>query len=131
MDHTMEKANLQVTFPKEKLEALAFYMQEKELTVESELQNYMTSIYEKYVPAPTRRYLSRNDTKEEQKEEKEVSSSKNVPSNEERNTKNIVKREKKRAEKEQKEAEQSSVTETFEEITEQSEEESQGMVMTM
>ena len=38
MSISTEKATLQVTFQKEKLEALRFYMDEKSLTVESELQ---------------------------------------------------------------------------------------------
>jgi hypothetical protein len=64
MSVTTEKAVLQVSFPKDKLEALKFYMDEKDTTVEKELQGYVKSIYEKYVPAPTRRYLDRNDSVE-------------------------------------------------------------------
>ena len=61
MSITTEKTTLQVSFPKEKLEALKFYMDEKDTTVEKELQGHVKSIYEKYVPAATRRYLDRND----------------------------------------------------------------------
>ena len=61
---TEEKAVLQVSFSKEKLEALKFYMDEKDTTVEKELQAHIKSVYEKYVPAPTRRYLERNDSSE-------------------------------------------------------------------
>ncbi len=57
-----EIAVLQVSFSKEKLEALKFYMDEKDTTVEKELQDHIKSVYEKYVPAPTRRYLDRNDS---------------------------------------------------------------------
>ena len=61
----MEKVTLQVTFPKEKLEALRFYMNEKQLTVEEELQKHIKNTYDKYVPSATRRYLDRNDNSEE------------------------------------------------------------------
>ncbi|MFT9494740.1 DUF6103 family protein [Anaerosolibacter sp.] len=64
MSITTEKTTLQVSFPKEKLEALKFYMDEKDTTVEKELQGHIKSIYEKYVPAATRRYLDRNDLAE-------------------------------------------------------------------
>ena len=64
MSITTEKTTLQVSFPKEKLEALKFYMDEKDTTVEKELQGHIKSIYEKYVPAATRRYLDRNDSGE-------------------------------------------------------------------
>lgn len=59
-----EKATLQVSFPKEKLEALKFYMDEKDTTVEKELQGHIKSVYEKYVPVATRRYLDRKDSAE-------------------------------------------------------------------
>ena len=64
MSITTDKTTLQVSFPKEKLEALKFYMDEKDTTVEKELQGHIKSIYEKYVPAATRRYLDRNDPAE-------------------------------------------------------------------
>ena len=64
MSITTEKTTLQVSFPKEKLEALKFYMDEKDTTVEKELQGHIKSIYEKYVPSATRRYLDRNDPAE-------------------------------------------------------------------
>ena len=64
MSITTEKTTLQVSFPKEKLEALKFYMDEKDTTVEKELQGHVKSIYEKYVPSATRRYLDRNDPAE-------------------------------------------------------------------
>lgn len=62
MSITTEKATIQVCFPKEKLNALKFYMDEKDTTVEKELQSHVRGVYEKYVPAATRRYLDRNDS---------------------------------------------------------------------
>jgi len=62
MSITTEKATIQVSFSKEKLDALKFYMDEKDTTIEKELQSHIRSVYEKYVPAATRRYLDRNDS---------------------------------------------------------------------
>ena len=42
--------------------------------IEKELQEHMKSIYEKYVPAPTRRYLDRNDSAKEVLKDVAVSS---------------------------------------------------------
>jgi len=64
MTVSIEKVTVQVTFQKEKMEALRFYMDEKELTVEGELQKHIKNIYEKYVPTSTRRYLERNDNEQ-------------------------------------------------------------------
>lgn len=127
-----EKTTLQVTFPKEKLEALRFYMNEKELTVEVELQNFMKSIYEKYVPAPTRRYLDRNDNGQEIQAEIAVVTNENVSETTSRNT---TIRGRRRAERTQN-AEEQATAETInvgeiEDTSGQAQEESQGMVMSM
>lgn len=74
MSVIIEKETLQVCFSKEKLTALKFYMDEKDTTVEKELQNYIKNIYEKYVPAATRRYLDRNDSPEELQAEVDIAS---------------------------------------------------------
>lgn len=74
MSMTNEKATLQVSFSKEKLDAMKFYMDEKETTIEKELQLHVKSVYEKYVPAPTRRYLDRNDSEVENQTEEAVES---------------------------------------------------------
>lgn len=62
MSITTEKSTIQVSFSKEKLDALKFYMDEKDTTLEKELQSHVRGVYEKYVPAATRRYLDRNDS---------------------------------------------------------------------
>ena len=64
MSNPKEETMLKVSFLNEKLEALRFYMAEKELTVEGELQKFIDNIYQKYIPAPTRRYLDRDDKEE-------------------------------------------------------------------
>lgn len=62
MSITTEKSTIKVSFSKGKLDALKFYMDEKDTTLEKELQSHVRGVYEKYVPAATRRYLDRNDS---------------------------------------------------------------------
>ena len=57
----MEQETLQVSFDAAKLDALRFYMDERGSTPEAELQNHVEQLYDKHVPAATRRYLDRHD----------------------------------------------------------------------
>ena len=132
MSITTEKTTLQVSFPKEKLEALKFYMDEKDTTVEKELQGHIKSIYEKYVPAATRRYLDRNDPAEGLQTEVRVEA--------EEQTQEIIApttstRGRRRNAREQNEetvdSNQLVESESADENQEQSEEQSQGMSMSM
>ena len=128
MSDSNEKTILKVSFPNEKLEALRFYMSEKELTVEGELQKYVDNIYQKYVPAPTRRYLDRNDNGEELQAEITIVNNEIISEN----TKNDTSKGRRKATKSQ-EIEGQVVNEPVEdgEVVEQVQEENQGMVMTM
>ncbi len=132
MSVTAEKATIQVNFPKDKLDAIKFYMDEKDTTVEKELQGYIKSIYEKYVPSATRRYLDRNDSRDELLAEVSVSteeltqeSATRVTGTRGRRRNSIVQTE------EANEAFQVENSTEQEEIQQQSEEESHGMVMSM
>jgi len=132
MSITTEKTTLQVSFPKEKLEALKFYMDEKDTTVEKELQGHIKSIYEKYVPAATRRYLDRNDPAEGLQSEVRVETEEQVqeivpptPSTRGR------RRNAREQNEETVEANQLVESEGADENQEQGEEESQGMSMSM
>lgn len=132
MSVSTEKVTLQVTFPKEKLEALRFYMNEKELTVEGELQKHIKNIYDKYVPSATRRYLGRND------EEPEIQAEVAVTINEstaETTARNPSTRGRRRTERTQNAQEQMATETTTEgeneETQEQTEGENQGMSMSM
>lgn len=53
----MSMSELKVSFPTEKLEALRFFMEKKELAVEQELKDYLDKTYEKAVPAQVREYV--------------------------------------------------------------------------
>ena len=124
-----EKTLLKVSFPNEKLEALRFYMGEKELTVEGELQKYVDSIYQKYVPAPTRRYLDRNDNGEELQAEITIVNNEIISEK----TKNDTSKGRRGKTTKSQEIEEQVVNEPVEdgEVVEQAQEENQGMVLTM
>lgn len=71
----MEKENkkeLQITiaFEEKKLEAITYFMEEKNVTIESVMQDHLNDLYEKYVPSAMRRYLNRNDMPEQQQDGK-------------------------------------------------------------
>jgi len=132
MSITTEKTTLQVSFLKEKLEALKFYMDEKDTTVEKELHGHIKSIYEKYVPAATRRYLDRNDLAEGLQTEVRVEAEEQpqeiatpTPSTRGR------RRNAREQNEETREANQLVESESANENQEQGEEESQGMSMSM
>lgn len=124
----MEKVTLQVTFPKEKLDALRFYMNEKQLTVEEELQKHIKNTYDKYVPSATRRYLDRNDNSKEIAAVTNENTSETV-------SRNTTTRGRRRAGRSQSAGEQETA-ETIneveiEETSDQTEEQNQGMTMSM
>lgn len=121
MSDSNEKTILKVSFSNEKLEALRFYMSEKELTVEGELQKYVDSIYQKYVPAPTRRYLDRNDNGEELQAETTNETRKSPGRKRTARTQNTT----------EEIADTPINNETTEEISERNHEENQSMVMSM
>lgn len=132
MSISTEKATLQVTFQKEKLEALRFYMSEKDLTVEGELQKYISSIYEKYVPSATRRYLERNDNEQGNQTETMASISESSSKVTPRTTSNRGRRRTERVVNEQAEVPiEATNAEEIEESQGQTEDENQGMVMSM
>lgn len=132
MSISTEKATLQVTFQKEKLEALRFYMDEKDLTVEGELQKHIKNIYEKYVPSATRRYLERNDNEQENQTETTAPISESSSDATPRATSNRGRRRTERVQSEQAEVPtETTKTEEIEESQEQTEDENQGMVMSM
>lgn len=132
MSISTEKATLQVTFQKEKLEALRFYMDERDLTVEGELQKHIKNIYEKYVPSATRRYLERNDNEQENQTETTAPISESSSDATPRATSNRGRRRTERVQSEQAEVPTETINaEEIEESHEQTEDENQGMVMSM
>ena len=61
----MKKATLTMSFNKEKLGALSYYMEKKEVDLQSELADTIQKLYEKYVPQPTREYIEDRIAKEQ------------------------------------------------------------------
>ncbi len=61
----MKKATLTMSFNKEKLDALSYYMEKKEVDLQSELADTIQKLYEKYVPQPTREYVEDRIAKEQ------------------------------------------------------------------
>lgn len=53
----MKQGNLTISFEEEKLAALRRYMAKRELDLEAELNDALSKLYEKYVPAPVREYI--------------------------------------------------------------------------
>ncbi len=53
----MSMTELKLTFPTEKLNALRFFMEKKQQTIEQDLQEYLDKTYEKVVPAQVREYV--------------------------------------------------------------------------
>ena len=81
----MSMSELKVSFPSEKLEALRFFMDKKELTIEQELKNYLDKTYEKAVPAQVREYVeSRMEQVSAPQESQDTSSVRERPERPER-----------------------------------------------
>ncbi len=58
----MKTATIHVTFDEEKISALNLYLGQKNMTVEAELQDALTSLYQRHVPSQVRDFISlRND----------------------------------------------------------------------
>lgn len=53
----MKSTNLTVSFDTEKLDALTYHMGKKDANLQTELQDTVQKLYEKYVPQATREYI--------------------------------------------------------------------------
>lgn len=53
----MRKVTISIQVDAEKLRAIQFYVGKKDSTLESELEDCIAKIYEKFVPAQTREYI--------------------------------------------------------------------------
>ena len=53
----MDETELKIMFPTEKLDALRFFIEKKDLSVEQELKDYLDKTYEKFVPPQVREYV--------------------------------------------------------------------------
>lgn len=60
----MKKAIIQLRYDEEKLSALEKYMRKKEMDLETELQQTLQKLYEKYVPTAVREYIESRESGE-------------------------------------------------------------------
>lgn len=123
----MRKTELQILFPTEKLDALRFFMEKKELTIERELKDFLDKTYEKVVPAHVREYVeSRIDQEptQEQTPETEAQEQEQQPESQRQPRQT-------RRQREQAAAESAPVLDSQGEDAAPAEEENQGMSMSM
>jgi hypothetical protein len=118
----MSMTELKVSFPTEKLDALRFFMDKKQQTVEQELQDYLDKTYEKLVPAQVREYV---ESRMEQAPAQQAPEPEQTPAVRERPARQT------RRQREQSVAEQSPAPEAPTEAEDLAEQESQGMTMSM
>jgi hypothetical protein len=65
----MSTVELKIPFPSERLDALRFFMDRKQQTVEKELQDYLDKTYEKFVPQNVRDYVEGRSEPEQNQEQ--------------------------------------------------------------
>jgi hypothetical protein len=63
----MKNATVAVSFDAEKMGAIKQYMGKKDSELQSELDDFMEKLYEKYVPAPVREYIESKQAEPEEK----------------------------------------------------------------
>lgn len=73
----MKKAQITVSYDEEKLSAITMYLEEKGVSVESEIEKAIDTIYNKTVPVGVREFISRRNggSTPKAKKNKPVSSS--------------------------------------------------------
>jgi hypothetical protein len=119
----MSATELKIPFPSERLDALRFFMDKKQQTVERELKDYLNKTYERLVPANVREYVeSRLEPEEAQVQTAEPQQ---APAPRERQPRPS------RRQREQTAAEAPPVQEPQTETEGPAEEETQGMTMSM
>jgi len=57
----MKKAQITVSYDEEKLSAITMYLEEKGVSVESEIEKAIDTIYNKTVPVGVREFISRRN----------------------------------------------------------------------
>ena len=60
----MKNEKITIEFDDEKLDALQVYLNEKEISLESELVDTVQKLYEKHVPIPVRSFIDRDRSKQ-------------------------------------------------------------------
>lgn len=68
----MSKININVKLSEEKIKAIKFYSEKKDVDFENEVSKFVCKLYEKYVPKGTREYIESIDKKATEKSQKSV-----------------------------------------------------------
>ncbi|MBR0600047.1 DUF6103 family protein [Sinanaerobacter chloroacetimidivorans] len=127
----MSTTELKVPFPSERLNALRFFMEKKDQTIEQELKDYLNKTYERLVPLNVREYVESRlelETAQEQAAESQQTSASGenqTPAPRERQPRQS------RRQREQAATEAPSAPEAQSEAEAPAEEEAQGMTMSM
>jgi len=119
----MSMTELKVSFPTEKLDALRFFMDKKQQTIEQELRDYLDKTYEKAVPAQVREYVE--SRAEQTPVQQQAPGAEQPPVIRERPARQT------RRQREQAAAGQSAVPDTPPETEGSAEQENKGMTMSM
>jgi hypothetical protein len=121
----MSTTELKIPFPSEKLDALRFFMDKKEQTVEQELKDYLNKTYERLVPAQVREYVESRMETEATQEQAPTPEAEQTPVARERPARQS------RRQREQAAAEAPPAPQTQTDAEGPVEEETQGMTMSM
>lgn len=127
----MSTTELKIPFPSERLDALRFFMEKKDQTIEQELKDYLNKTYERLVPLNVREYVESRlepETAQEQAAESQrtsASGENQTPAPRERQARQS------RRQREQAATEAPSAPEAQSETGAPAEEEAQGMTMSM
>jgi len=119
----MSMTELKIPFPSERLDALRFFMDKKEQTVEQELKDYLDKTYERVVPANVREYVE--SRMEQEAPQEQAAEPQQAPAPREHQPRPS------RRQREQAVAETQPAPEIQTEAVSPDEEESQGMTMNM
>ena len=119
----MSTTELKISFPSERLDALRFFMEKKEQTIEQELRDYLNKTYERLVPANVREYVE--SRLEPETVQEQTAESQQVPAPRERQPRAS------RRQREQTSNETPPAPESQIESEGPAEEENQGMTMSM
>jgi len=127
----MSTTELKIPFPSERLDALRFFMEKKDQTIEQELKDYLNKTYERLVPLNVREYVESRlepETAQDQAAESQQTSASGenqTPAPRERQPRQS------RRQREQAATEAPSAPEAQSEAETPTEEEAQGMTMRM
>lgn len=66
------KTKITVMIEQEKLEAIQFYMDKKESSMDAEMEDFVQKLYEKVVPAQTREFIESKLQDQPEKSKREV-----------------------------------------------------------